>query len=39
VVNAIEVGDTIIAIELAGEQAVLDSQADRVSVWNQVLSR
>jgi peptidyl-prolyl cis-trans isomerase B (cyclophilin B) len=32
VVNAIEVGDTITAIEL-------DSQADRVKTWNQVLSR
>jgi peptidyl-prolyl cis-trans isomerase B (cyclophilin B) len=39
VVNAIEVGDTITAIELEGEQAVLDSQADRVKTWNQVLSR
>jgi peptidyl-prolyl cis-trans isomerase B (cyclophilin B) len=37
VVNAIEVGDTIIAVELAGEQAVLASQADRISAWNRVL--
>jgi peptidyl-prolyl cis-trans isomerase B (cyclophilin B) len=39
VVNAIQVGDTIVAIELEGEQPVLDSQAERVSAWNQVLSR
>jgi peptidyl-prolyl cis-trans isomerase B (cyclophilin B) len=39
VVNAIRVGDTIIAVELQGERAVLDSQADRVSAWNQVLAR
>jgi peptidyl-prolyl cis-trans isomerase B (cyclophilin B) len=39
VVNAIQVGDTIGAIELEGEQPVLDSQAERVSAWNQVLSR
>jgi peptidyl-prolyl cis-trans isomerase B (cyclophilin B) len=39
VVNAIQVGDTIVAIELEGEQPVLDSQAERVSGWNQVLSR
>lgn len=39
VVNAIEVGDTIIAVELAGEQAVLASQADRVSAWNRVLAK
>lgn len=37
VVNAIAVGDTISAIELEGEQAVLESQADRVSAWNEVL--
>jgi peptidyl-prolyl cis-trans isomerase B (cyclophilin B) len=39
VVNAIQVGDTIIAVELAGEQPVLASQADRVSAWNRVLAR
>jgi peptidyl-prolyl cis-trans isomerase B (cyclophilin B) len=39
VVNAIQVGDTIVAIELEGEQSVLDSQAERVSAWNQVLVR
>ena len=37
VVNAIAVGDTIEAIELQGEQAVLESQADRVGAWNDVL--
>jgi len=37
VVDAIEVGDTIVSIELEGEQAVLDAQADRVGAWNQVL--
>ncbi len=39
VVNAIQVGDTIIGIELEGEQAVLDSQAERVSAWNRVLAK
>ena len=37
VVNAIVVGDTIEAIELEGEQAVLENQADRVGAWNDVL--
>ncbi len=37
VVNAIVVGDTIVAIDLDGEDAVLESQADRVSDWNDVL--
>jgi peptidyl-prolyl cis-trans isomerase B (cyclophilin B) len=39
VVNAIAVGDTIDTIELEGEQAVLESQADRVGAWNDVLGR
>ena len=39
VVNAIQVGDTIVAIELEDEQPVLDSQAERVRAWNQVLAR
>jgi peptidyl-prolyl cis-trans isomerase B (cyclophilin B) len=39
VVNSIEVGDTITAVELEGEQSVLDRQADRVNAWNQVLAR
>jgi peptidyl-prolyl cis-trans isomerase B (cyclophilin B) len=37
VVDAITVGDTILSIELEGEQDVLDAQADRVRAWNQVL--
>ena len=39
VVDAIAVGDTIVGIELEGEDAVLESQAERVSDWNQVLGR
>ena len=39
VVNAIVVGDTIESIELSGEQAVLESQADRINDWNQVLGQ
>jgi peptidyl-prolyl cis-trans isomerase B (cyclophilin B) len=39
VVNAIAVGDAIETIELEGEQAVLESQADRVGAWNDVLAR
>ena len=37
VVNAIAVGDTIMAVEIEGGQAVLEDQAERVSAWNQVL--
>ena len=37
VVDAIAVGDRIQSIELEGEQAILEAQADRVSAWNQVL--
>jgi len=37
VVNGIEMGDTIVSVELEGEQAILDSQAEQVSAWNQVL--
>lgn len=37
VVDAIAVGDTIETIELSGEDSVLESQADRVSAWNEVL--
>ena len=37
VVNAIGVGDTIASIDLEGEESVLQSQADRVSAWNEVL--
>lgn len=39
VVNAIVVGDTIESIELSGEDAVLESQADRINDWNQVLGQ
>lgn len=37
VVNSIDVGDIIESIELEGEEAVLESQADRVNAWNEVL--
>jgi peptidyl-prolyl cis-trans isomerase B (cyclophilin B) len=37
VVDSIVVGDTILSVELEGEQAILDSQAERVNSWNQVL--
>jgi len=37
VVDAIVVGDTIESIQLAGEQAILQAQAERVRAWNQVL--
>ena len=37
VVDGIEMGDTIVSVELAGEQVVLDSQAERINAWNQVL--
>jgi peptidyl-prolyl cis-trans isomerase B (cyclophilin B) len=37
VVDAIEMGDTILSVELEGGQAILDSQSERVSAWNQVL--
>jgi peptidyl-prolyl cis-trans isomerase B (cyclophilin B) len=37
VVDAIAVGDTIVSIELDGAQDLLDSQAERVTAWNQVL--
>lgn len=37
VVNAIDVGDSIVSIDLDGEAAVLENQADRVSAWNEVL--
>jgi peptidyl-prolyl cis-trans isomerase B (cyclophilin B) len=37
VVDAIAVGDTIESIELEGEEAILESQAERVGAWNQVL--
>jgi peptidyl-prolyl cis-trans isomerase B (cyclophilin B) len=37
VVDGIEMGDTIVSVELEGEQAILDSQAERINAWNQVL--
>jgi peptidyl-prolyl cis-trans isomerase B (cyclophilin B) len=37
VVNAITGGDAIEAIEIQGGDAILASQADRVSAWNEVL--
>lgn len=37
VVDAIVVGDTIVSIELDGAQDLLDSQAERITAWNQVL--
>lgn len=37
VVNAIAMGDTIESIDLEGEAAVLESQAEKVAAWNQVL--
>jgi len=37
VVNAIAVGDTIESIEINGEEQLLQSQADRITGWNEVL--
>lgn len=37
VVDRIVAGDTIEAIELEGEQAILQTQSERVNAWNQVL--
>jgi peptidyl-prolyl cis-trans isomerase B (cyclophilin B) len=37
VVDAIAVGDTIESVDLHGEEAVLASQADRISAWNEIL--
>jgi peptidyl-prolyl cis-trans isomerase B (cyclophilin B) len=37
VVDAIEVGDTIVSVELEGEEEILQLQADRISGWNEVL--
>jgi len=37
VVNAIVAGDSIESIELEGEQAILEAQAERVRAWNEVL--
>jgi len=37
VVNAMGVGDTIDSIEISGAEQLLQSQADRISGWNEVL--
>jgi peptidyl-prolyl cis-trans isomerase B (cyclophilin B) len=37
VVDSIAMGDTIVGIDLEGEEAVLEAQADRIGAWNQVL--
>ena len=37
VVNAIGAGDTIESIEISGEEQLLQSQADKIAAWNEVL--
>jgi peptidyl-prolyl cis-trans isomerase B (cyclophilin B) len=37
VVNAIGVGDTIESIEISGGEQLLQSQAERISAWNEIL--
>ena len=37
VVDAVVMGDTISTIDVSGESAVLEAQADRVKAWNEVL--
>ena len=37
VVNAIVQGDTIDSIEISDEEPLMESQADRISAWNEVL--
>ena len=37
VVDAIVVGDTIATIDIDGGEALLESQSDRISAWNEVL--
>jgi peptidyl-prolyl cis-trans isomerase B (cyclophilin B) len=37
VVNAIDVGDTIEAIEISGEEELMQNQADRIAAWNESL--
>ena len=37
VVDAVGVGDTIVSVELEGEEEILQAQADRISGWNAVL--
>jgi hypothetical protein len=36
-VNAIGVGDTIEAIEISGEEELMQNQADRIAAWNESL--
>jgi len=38
VVNAIAVGDTIEAIEISGEEVLVQNQADRIAAWNESLN-
>jgi len=37
VVNAISVGDVIESVEITGAESLLESQAERISAWNEVL--
>ena len=37
VVNAIAVGDTIEAIEISGEEELMQNQVDRIAAWNESL--
>jgi peptidyl-prolyl cis-trans isomerase B (cyclophilin B) len=37
VVNAIGVGDIIESVEVSGAESLLESQAERISAWNQIL--
>jgi len=39
VVNAIAVGDTIEAIEISGEEELVQNQADRIAAWNENLDQ
>ncbi len=38
VVNSIAVGDTIEAIEISGEDELVQNQADRIAAWNECLN-
>lgn len=38
VVNAIAVGDAIESIEISGEEELVQSQADRITAWNESLN-
>jgi hypothetical protein len=37
VVDAIEMEDILESIELEGEDAILEAQAERISAWNDIL--